>query len=51
MIDFFSGCSGLFSDIFQAACELEFFRFFAGFLVFQIFLGLFLLIYHGSRKL
>ena len=51
MLDFFSGCASLFSAIFNAACGLEYFRFLAAFLLFQVCLGLFLLIFHGSRKL
>lgn len=51
MLDFFSGCVSLFSKTFNTACGMEYFRFLAAFLLFQVCLGLFLLIFHGSRKL
>lgn len=51
MLTFFSGCASLFTHIFNTACGLDFFRFFAVCLVFQVGLGLFLMFYHGTRKL
>jgi hypothetical protein len=50
MLTFFSGCASLFTHIFNTACGLDFFRFLAAYLVFQVGLGLFLMLYHGTRK-
>lgn len=50
MLTFFSGCASLFTHIFNTACGLDFFRFLAACLVFQVGLGLFLMLYHGTRK-
>ena len=50
MLTFFSGCASLFTNIFNTACGLDFFRFFAAYLAFQVGLGLFLMFYHGTRK-
>lgn len=51
MLDFFSACVGLFSQVFHAACSLEYFRFLAAFLLLLVCLGVFLNLYHGARKL
>lgn len=50
MLQFFTDCAGLFNHIFQAACQLEFFRFLTALLMLLGGLGVFLLIFHGSRK-
>ena len=42
--------TSLFTQIFNSACGLDFFRFLAAYLVFQVGLGLFLMFYHGTRK-
>lgn len=51
MLDFISDCAGLFSLVFNAACSLDYFRFLAAFVLLLVCLGVFLLIYHGSKKL
>ena len=48
---FLTVCVSLFTDTFNAACGLEFFRFLAAFLAFDICFGLFLVLFHGSKKL
>lgn len=51
MLDFFSGCAGLFSLVFNATCGLEYFRFLAAFVVLLVCLGIFMRIYHGTKRL
>ena len=51
MLDFFSGCAGLFSIVFNAACGLEYFRFLSAFVLLLVCLGVFLRIYHGARRM
>lgn len=51
MLEFFSGCAGLFTKTFNAACGLDYFKFLAALLLFQAAFGLFLYLYHGSKKL
>ena len=50
MLQFFTDCAGLFNDIFQAVCALEFFCLLAALLTLLGGLGVFLLIFHGSRR-
>ena len=51
MLDFFSTCVGLFSQVFNAACSLDYFRFLVAFLLLLVCLGVFLNLCHGVRKL
>lgn len=51
MLQFFTDCAGLFNHIFQAACQLEFFRFLAALLMLLGGLAVFLLLFHGSKRL
>lgn len=51
MLTFFSDCAGLFTRTFRAACGLELFRFLAALLLVQLCFGLFLLLFHGAKKL
>jgi hypothetical protein len=51
MLTFFSGCAGLFTNIFNAACSLEYFKFLAAFLLVQTCLGLFLYFHHGLKRM
>lgn len=51
MLSFFTDCAGLFTQVFDAACDLEFFQFLAAFLALLVCLSVFLNIYHGSKKL
>ncbi len=51
IIMFILDCAGLFNDVFSAVFQLDFFQFLVAFLVFEVLLGLFLLLYHGTRKM
>ena len=51
MLEFFSGCASLFSGTFNAACGLDFFRFLAALLALEVLVGLYLTLYHGSKRL
>ena len=51
MLEFFSGCAGLFNKTFNATFELEFFRFLDGLLLIQVCIALFLYLYHGTKRL
>lgn len=51
MLEFLTGCVSLFSDTFNAACDLDYFQFLAAFLVFEVCFGLFLFFSHGAKKL
>lgn len=50
MIEFFSGCTGLFTMICEAVIMQDYFKLLIIFLVFQIYFGLFLLLSRGTRK-
>lgn len=51
MLSFISGCTGLFTDTFDAANGLEFFGFLSALILFQVCLGVFLYLYRGTKKL
>lgn len=51
MLTFISDCAGLFTETFNAACGLDFFRLLAALVVVQLCFGLFVYLYHGTRKL
>lgn len=51
MLEFLAGCTGLFTDTFNAVCDLDYFQFLAAFLAFEVCFGLFLFLFHGSKKL
>lgn len=50
MIVFFTACCSLFTDTFNAAMTVEFFRFLAGYIALAVCYGLFLLLYKGAKK-
>lgn len=51
MLEFFSGCASLFSGTFNAACALDFFKFLSALLALEVLVGLYLTLYHGTKKL
>jgi len=51
MISFFTACCSLFTDTFNAALTVEFFRFLAGTIALGVCYGMFLLFYRGSKRL
>lgn len=51
MLEFITGCEILFTETFTAACDLDYFRFLAAVLAFDICFGLFLLLFQKSKKL
>lgn len=51
MLEFFGACAGLFTRIFNAACGLDLFRFFAALLLVELCFGLFLMLQRGLRKM
>lgn len=51
MLEFFVDCAGLFSRIFDTACGLELFKFFAALLLVELCFGLLLTLQRGLRKM
>ena len=51
MLDFISGCTGLFNHIFNAVYEVEYFKFLIVVLLFLVFLRVFLLLSRGFKKM
>ena len=51
MIEFVSGCTGLFTSTFNAAVEQDFFRLLMIYLVVHLGFGLFYMAKRGARKM
>lgn len=51
MITFLTSCAGLFSMIFDATWELEFFKFLYGMLVIGMLFAFYFMLHRGLRKL
>lgn len=51
MIEFFTGCVGLFTSTFNAANSQEFFRFLSAFIMFLLCVAIFQYLSKGTRRL
>jgi hypothetical protein len=51
MIAFFTGCADLFSMIFDATWELDFFKFLYGLLIVWMLFSFYTMLHRGLRKL
>lgn len=51
MLSFFSGCISLFSNTFNAAMEVGFFRFLGGYIILAVCFGLFHMLHRGAKKM